>query len=160
MSFLANRGRSSLIRTYNDLVAPISRHRRHHSHFRWPIYHPYNTNRYICDLQQNRTAARSYTEATRAVPDSRSYNYCDCCRCPASILTVYKPPTDYCRCDATLQIDQEWGLTSSCDTRTDASLRDSYLSMSGSDPCHREVERQTVSCITCPPPTTRTPAQR
>ena len=86
------------------------------------------------------------TEATRAVPYSRNCNYCDCCRCPASVLTVYKPPTDYCRCDATLQIDREWGLTSSCDTRTDANLRDNYLSVSGSDPSHREVELQTVSC--------------
>ena len=92
------------------------------------------------------------------MPCSRNYHYCDCCRCPASVLTVYKPPTDYCRCDATLQIDREWGLTSSCDTRTDANLRDNYLSMSGSDPSHREVGRQTVSCITCPPPATRTPA--
>ena len=56
------------------------------------------------------------------------------------------------RCDATLQIDRKGGLTSSCDTRTDANLRDNYLSMSGSDPSHREVGRQTVSCITCPPP--------
>ena len=86
------------------------------------------------------------------MPYNRNYNYCDCCRCPASVLTVYKPPTDYCRCDATLQIDREWGLASSCDTRTDANLRDNYLSMSGSDPNHREVGRQTVSCITCPPP--------
>ena len=100
------------------------------------------------------------TEATRAVPYSRNYNYCDCCSCPASVLTVYKPPTDYCRCDATLQIDREWGLTSSCDTRTDANLRENYLSMPGSDPSHREVGRQAVSCITCPPPATRTPAQR
>ena len=66
----------------------------------------------------------------------------------------------YCRCDATMQIDRERGLTSSCDTRTDANLRDNYLSMSGSDPSHREVGRQTVSCITCPPPAIRTPAQR
>ena len=63
-------------------------------------------------------------------------------------------------CDATLQIDREWGLTSSCDTRTDAKLRDNYLSMSGSDPNHREVGRQTVSCITCPPPATRHPHNR
>ena len=88
---------------------------------------------------------------------SRNYHYCDCCRCPVSVLTVYKPPADYCRCDATLQIVREWGLTSSCDTRTDANLRDNYLTMSGSDPNHREVGRQTVSCTTCPPPTTRHP---
>ena len=68
------------------------------------------------------------------MPCSRNYHYCDCCRCPASVLTVYKPPTDYCRCDATLQIDREWGLTSSCDTRTDANLRENYLSMPGSTP--------------------------
>ena len=91
------------------------------------------------------------TEATRAVPCSHNYHYCDCCRCPVSVLTVYKPPTDHCRCDATLQIDREWGLTSSCDTCTDANLRDNYLTMSGSDPNHRDVGRQTVSCTTCPP---------
>ena len=103
------------------------------------------------------------TEATRAVPCSHNYNFYDCCRCPASVLTVYKEPTDYCRCDATLQIDREslWGLTRSCDTRTDANLRDNYLSMSGSDPSHREVGRQTVSCTTCTiMPTTRHPHTR
>ena len=99
------------------------------------------------------------TEATRAVPYSRNYNYCDCCRCPASVLTVYKPPTDCCRCDTTLQIDREWGLTSSHDTRTDANLRDNYLSMSGSDPSHREVGRPSHALHAHQPPPAHPPAR-
>ena len=57
--FWANRGGSSLTRTYTDLVAPITRHRHHHNHFSWPTHYPYSTNQPICDLQHNQTAARS-----------------------------------------------------------------------------------------------------
>ena len=55
--------------------------------------------------------------------------------------------------DYRVQTDRGWELTSSYDhdMRLDANLRNNYLSMPGSDPSHREVGRQAVSCATCPP---------
>ena len=46
---------------------------------------------------------------------------------------------------ATLQIDRSGWLIDSYDTRTTDKLYYYYLTLSGSDPSHREVGRQTVS---------------
>ena len=77
-------------------------------------------------------------------------------------MTVYKSESlaDCCEHGATLQIDRSGWLINSYDTHTIEKLYQHSLTLSWSDPNHREVERQTVSGITNPPPATTTPAQR
>ena len=95
----------------------------------------------------------------RTVSHSRNCHSCDYCRRPDPALTVYKSLIDCCQHGATLQLDRSGWLIDSYDTRTTDKLYYHYLTLSGSDPNHREVGRQTTSGITNLAPATPTPAQ-
>ena len=77
--------------------------------------------------------------------------------CSSHKLSISHRPSIH---GATLQIDRSGWLTNSYDTHTTDKLYQHSLTLSGSDPSHREVGRQTASGVTNPPPATPTPAQR
>ena len=86
------------------------------------------------------------------MPCSRGHHPCGCPHCPTPTLATHQPPAACCRFVAVLPICRPWGARAPCCTHTAGKRCAHYLNLSGFDPSHREVGRQTARGTISSPP--------